>query len=205
MKLAECEKFALPSASFIPAVSIAYSGLPFKNNINLNLLPEKNRKKASKTASYLMAVLLCAAIVLGVVWGGSTYVKRDLKQKKIDFELSHLEEDVQNVYQKKERIAILEKEIETANQLAHEQISINLILNDLSRIIPSTSWVKSFSYKSDKGIRISGESDTASDLIPLLEDSELLENCVFLSAITKNQDGKERFLIGCDVKKNQIE
>jgi general secretion pathway protein L len=85
------------------------------------------------------------------------------------------------------------------NRLKREQVEINQVLNELSRIIPPTSWINSFSFKMDKGIRISGESDTASDLIPLLEASDLFKNAVFLSAITKNSTGKEAFLIGFDI------
>jgi len=71
------------------------------------------------------------------------------------------------------------------------------VIKELSERIPKSAWLLRFAY-SDKGskIEIEGWADSASELIPLLEDSPLLKEVGFLSSITRSPAGKERFRIG---------
>ncbi|MCK5099590.1 MAG: PilN domain-containing protein, partial [Desulfobacteraceae bacterium] len=193
------EKYSFPSDDFIPAFGLALNGLVRKLALPINLLPENKRKKASKAASYTMYSLIFMAIVFGILWGVGHFMHQNMINKNIDAQLLRLEKEVGEINLKKAEISKLEKKIKTINRLVMEQVEINKVLNELSEIIPSGSWLRSFVFKIDKGIRIMGESDAASDLIPILESSPLFKNCVFQSAITKNNNGKERFSIGCDI------
>lgn len=192
-------KYALPSENFIPAVGLAMNGLVKKMGFQLNLLPAAKRKKVSRSATYFMYTLIFLSIVLGMVWGAGHFIQQGMFRKNIDTRLAEFEKELTEINHKKSEIDRLTEEIGAVNRLKMEQVGINAVLNELSRIIPPTAWINSFSFKMDKGIRISGESDTASDLIPLLEASDLFKNAVFLSAITKNSTGKEVFLIGCEI------
>jgi Tfp pilus assembly protein PilN len=192
-------KYALPSENFIPAVGLAMNGLVKKMGFQLNLLPAAKRKKVSRSATYFMYTLIFLSIVLGILWGAGHFIQQGVVQKNIDTRLAEFEKELTEINHKKSEIDRLTEEIGAVNRIKMEQVGINEVLNELSRIIPPTSWINSFSFKMDKGIRISGESDTASDLIPLLEASDLFKNAVFLSAITKNSNGKEVFLIGCEI------
>jgi general secretion pathway protein L len=189
----------LPSENFIPAVGLAMNGLVKKMGFQLNLLPAAKRKKVSRSATYFMYTLIFLSIVLGILWGAGHFIQQGVVQKNIDTRLAEFEKELTEINHKKSEIDRLTEEIGAVNRIKMEQVGINEVLNELSRIIPPTSWINSFSFKMDKGIRISGESDTASDLIPLLEASDLFKNAVFLSAITKNSNGKEVFLIGCEI------
>ncbi len=73
------------------------------------------------------------------------------------------------------------------------------ILKDLSERIPKSAWVRKLNF-SDKGMQVEGHADSASELISLLEASPLFKDVAFLSPITKDRDGKERFRIGFQVK-----
>jgi len=192
-------KYALPSENFIPAVGLAMNGLVEKMGFQLNLLPAAKRKKVSRTATYFMYALISIAVVLGGLWGAGHFIQQGMIQKNVNSQLAGLEKELTEINHKKSEINRLVKEIEAMNRLKKEQVEINQVLKELSRIVPSTSWVNSFSFKMDKGIRIGGESDSAADLIPLLEAADIFKNAVFLSAITKNSNGKEVFLIGCDI------
>ena len=46
------------------------------------------------------------------------------------------------------------------------------------------------------GLQLIGTSDTASDLLAILEDAPLFKDAVFISTITKDKEGKEKFRIG---------
>ncbi len=192
------EKDILPSEEFIPAFGLALNDLDRKLALPTNLLPLNKRKKDSKTANYIMYSLIFIAIIFGVLWGVGFFMHQNMINKNIDAHSLRLEREMDEINLKKAEIIKLEKKIRTVNKLINEQVEVNKVLNELSKIIPSGSWVRSFVFKMDKGIKIMGDSDSASDLIPILESSLLFENCVFQSAITKTRDGKERFSIGCD-------
>lgn len=196
------KNYNLPSEEFLPAASLAMGSFGKKSAFQLNLLPESRRKKVSKTATYLMYLLICISIVLGIAWGGSFVIKERIVLSRYDSELLRLGNEVAQINESKAEISDLESRMEIINRLRQEQVFVSDILDELSEIIPSESWIKGFSFNMEKGIRINGFSDQASDLIPLIEESERFENCVFLSAITKGADGKEKFLIGFDVKKD---
>ena len=70
------------------------------------------------------------------------------------------------------------------------------ILKELTQLIPESMWLNRFSYderKEKKGIEISGYADTASEIIPILEESELFEDVKFKSSIVKDKGkNKER-------------
>ena len=72
------------------------------------------------------------------------------------------------------------------------------ILAELSKVIPDTAWLRNLNI-SGKKVLMDGFADDAAQLIPLLDHSPLLTNVIFLSAITKGRDGKERFRIGFDI------
>ncbi len=198
-------KYALPSEDYIPAVGLALNGLGKKEKFQLNFLPENKRKKTLKTAKYLMYGLTFFGVCLGILWGFSAFMHQNMIHKNLDAQIQRLEGELLEVKDKNDKISKLENEVSMVNKLIKEQVEINDILNELSKIIPSGSWLKNFSFTMGKGIRISGESDNASDLIPILESSKLFENAVFLSAITKNRNGKQKFLIGCDIIQEGIE
>ena len=88
----------------------------------------------------------------------------------------------------------LEKRIDSLNALGAGP-SVLEVLRDLSERIPDSAWLKGFTF-SDKGVRLEGEADSASELIPLLDSSPVLRDVVFLSTITKTREGKDRFRIG---------
>jgi len=194
--------YNLPSQEFLPAVGLAMGSFGKKSAFQLNLLPEARRKKVSKIAIYLMYLLICISIVLGLAWGGSFVIKERMVLSRYDSELLRLGNEVAQIRDVTAEIGDLENRIGTINRLRQEQVFVSDILDELSKIIPSESWINSFIFKMEKGIRISGFSDKASDLIFLIEESERFENCVFLSAITKGSDGKEKFSIGFDIKKD---
>lgn len=193
------DKYNLPSEDFIPAFGLALNGLIRKPGVPINLLPENKRKKASKAANYIMYSLAFIAIVLGILWGVGYAMHTNMVNKNIDAKLLQLEKEVSAINIKKAAISKMERKIEAINRVSREQVKIDKVLKELSDLLPQGSWLKSFSFKMGKGVRIMGESDAASDLIPLLESSSIFKNCVFQSAITKNNNGKEHFSIGCDI------
>ncbi|MCX5907680.1 MAG: PilN domain-containing protein [Deltaproteobacteria bacterium] len=61
------------------------------------------------------------------------------------------------------------------------------ILKELSQILPNTVYIWNLKY-SGKEIEISGFADSASDLIPLIDKSPLLEKVEFSAPVTKERE-----------------
>jgi len=70
-------------------------------------------------------------------------------------------------------------------------------------------WLTRFSYSEKKGKRqidLSGFANAASEIIPILEESEFFEDVKFKSSIVKDKStGKEKFNLKATVSKTNTE
>jgi general secretion pathway protein L len=78
------------------------------------------------------------------------------------------------------------------------------LIEDLSRLLPDSTWVQQLDIKTGQKIRelqLAGETGSSSQLVELLEKSGSLANANFKSPLTKGvTPGTERFLIAAEVK-----
>jgi general secretion pathway protein L len=78
------------------------------------------------------------------------------------------------------------------------------ILDELTRLVPTDSWVKQLSMHG-RTIEIDGNSPRASDLVARVEGSAMFENPRFRSPITLAPDGKsERFDLSLNIKPERL-
>jgi Tfp pilus assembly protein PilN len=67
------------------------------------------------------------------------------------------------------------------------------VLRELTETLPSGAWLQALTADR-QGVELTGQADSASTLIPLLEASDRLERVEFTSPVTKT-DNKEQFRI----------
>jgi general secretion pathway protein L len=67
------------------------------------------------------------------------------------------------------------------------------VLQEMTETLPAGSWLQALTMDR-QGVELTGQSDAASTLIPLLESSAQLERVEFTSPVTKTQN-KEQFRI----------
>jgi len=81
-----------------------------------------------------------------------------------------------------------------------EKLASNVqVLGEMATLLPDDTWLNSLEIKQGT-IRIQGESDAASQLISLLEESPLFEQTSFTSPVTQNsRTNKERFAISSSI------
>lgn len=188
----------IPSAAFIPAYGLALKGFQ-RAATDINLLPPKARKKASRAGYYAMVLLAGLVMLSGLSWGGSAFLRERLYMKQLDGEIHLLESKVKEIERIRSERNRLEERVAHLNSLFGSGVSALFVLKEMSERIPSSAWVNSFSF-SEKGVEIEGEAGSASELIPLLEASALLHEATFLSTITRSKEGKDRFRIGLKVR-----
>ncbi len=190
---AEFPESGIPSPDLIPAFGLALKGLQ-NTPVQINLLPAGMRKRPSRAAYYIMIALAAAAILAGIAWGGSHFLRQQLMLKEVNEEMKRLTSELADI----DRIQGTFESLETKAEYLHSLrsgASVSDMLRELTQILPETAWVQEFTFFK-REIQLEGFADSASELIPLLEMSPLFKDAVFLSTITKDKDGKERFRIG---------
>ncbi len=190
----DLDRAGMPSPEWMRAFGLGL-GVLWDVPLRINLLPPEVRKKPGRIGLYALAGLTAMVVLLAAAWVGGAVFQRQMRLKSIEQEIKQLSSEVESIQQMKERLRGIEEKT-TVLQEIRGRISILETLKELSLIMPETAWVKQFSF-SDKGIRLNGFAQSASELISQLESSPLFKDVVFLSAIVKdNKQDLERFYIG---------
>jgi general secretion pathway protein L len=187
------QKIEIPK-HLIPAFGLALKGL-ISPAVGLNFLPADRRKKQGKTAYYTMFILIALALLSGVGWGASRAIHYRMSQKELALQIQKFSKEVGEVDRIRTEAEIIGEKISYLNRLQNTHPSVLDMLAEMSKKIPDTAWIQQFTV-SDKGLQIEGTADSASELVPILEASPLFKDVGFLSGITKEREGKERFLMG---------
>ena len=186
------------SEDLIPAFGVALKGL-YQTPIQMNLIPPELRKKRGKTGIYTFIILICLTVLFGAGWGASRVIQHRLVENRINQEMKRLAADVRQADQIRAEVEALEKKADYLNKLQNGRPTALDMMAELSRIIPDKAWVQQLII-SEKGLQLEGFAESASELIPILDASKIFKDVAFLSSITKERDGKERFLIGLKTK-----
>ncbi|MGM0427349.1 MAG: pilus assembly protein PilM [Thermodesulfobacteriota bacterium] len=191
----------VPSADAAPAYGLALKGLR-ELPTDVNLLPAKMRKKPSKVGYYGMFGLVGVVVFLALAWIGGSIFNTQRYVKQLDNELNRLNAEIANLEQIEVEYNRIEQRIDFLNPLRKDRLMVLNVIRGLSEQIPKNAWLLRLTYSDkDSKIQIEGWADSASDLIPALEDSPLFKNVGFLSSITRSSAGKERFRIGLELEK----
>jgi general secretion pathway protein L len=116
-------------------------------------------------------------------------------------------EAVEKLQKRKEELG---KEISELKKIEMGEVGMIEILQELTQLLPTTAWIWNFKYNG-KEIEISGFSDSAANLIPLLNNSPFFEKVEFLAPVTKERvmsgvegKDKERFKIKAKLRPRRV-
>jgi len=185
-------------------------GVPLKGLINpridLNLLPPEMRKKVRQIGKPLLIILTGLALFFGLTWGAGTFMHYRKEWEAVNAEITKRKPAVEALEKLQTQGDSYRKEMSEFDQIRSGEISKVEILEELTRLLPNTTWIWNLKYNG-KEIELSGFADSASDLIPLLDKSPLFEKVEFLAPVTKEMqmrgDGnkeKERFKIKAKIE-----
>ena len=182
-------------------VFVDYEGSPNDLEISddhYNLLPVSLRPKTSKLPRLIYSALIGAAVILvGLVLAMPVWFEYQT--------VNALEEKLIPIEKEAKKIKALQLEIDAMIDETHKLIEqknvsppIIAMLNTLSTLIKDDTWLTYAQY-ADGHLQIQGESPAASNLISVLEASELFSNARFVSPVTQDNVSKmERFQITVD-------
>ncbi len=142
-----------------------------------------------------MYSLIGLIIVAGVNWGESHVFQQKMLLKQLDNRIAGLKEEVAKVNELQGNVANLELEIDQLVKIRQENVPILDIFKEVTDLIPDTASLHEFIIKGEN-IQFAGTAKSASDLVAILETSHLFKDVVFLTTITKDKNGNEKFRIG---------
>ena len=168
------------------------------NESQINLIPVEKRPLKNALLGNINRLLMAMVIILTSV----TLIIPALQKYHL---INYLENDVNRLQAIAQDVTKLKNNLidiaRIESTLINKKNQSHLVLtsiDELTRVIDDKTWVTNFE-QNDKGVNISGFAPTASQIIEKIEHSNLLENAVFRSAITKMNDNQyERFVVSTD-------
>ena len=186
-------------AAFLPAVGAALQGLR-EATFGVNLLPGAKEQKRSRALSWLNSALAVMLAVVLLAWMLSYPIKDEMRLRRLQNENQKLNPSVDALLREETELNRLRKEIAFYNDLKMKRGLVMRILDELSRIVPTSAYVSNLRYR-EGTIELQGSAENASSLIPLLERSPVFENVAFNAPSTTGRDGKQTFSIKADIEK----
>src|SRR2546425_161364 len=159
----------------------------------LDLIPPALRRRRLTRPQWVTVGVLAASVVLSIAALLVPGYREHRRLETLSGEIGRIDSGVRSV----ERIVA---ELERKRQLlaAVQNIEASAIrplplLRELTEILPGDAWLTMLSLDA-KGVELTGQAAQASALIPLLENSPLLERVEFASPVTRGRD-REQFRI----------
>jgi Tfp pilus assembly protein PilN len=189
------EFFSHPEPGLLPAVGAAL-GAVRESVVDVNLLPEEHRPGLQE-GLFVPIVLLVAAVVLALVYGGAVIVRDEMTRRSLAREVETLEPQVAAVKKQEAEARTLQARLETLT--ADQSRRMILFLKELTDRLPSDAYLSTFRFRNGR-IEIDGFANKASELIQALESSSMFRNVQFTSPTTAGQAGEERFSIVMEIE-----
>jgi Tfp pilus assembly protein PilN len=181
------------TVSTFGALSTALLGV-VRTSFRLNLIPAPLRFQRNA----LQLVPTYALIGLLALFGIFALVREPYQQsvyaEQLDQEARRLSVVVRPVADQEARLNKVSDRLKTLDGLVRGRDANLEALRELSRVLPQTTWLLSYSCQ-DNVVSMTGYSESASSLQKLLEDSPIFRDVQFTSSITRDAAGKDRFAL----------
>jgi Tfp pilus assembly protein PilN len=195
-----CVKFEMPpeNGSHVQeaaaSIGLAYTGLARRPSMKLNLLPAERRHRQARWAYVPSVILGMVILALFGAIGARRMVQERSLTRRLDLEISALQDRVDRVQKLRAESKQLEEEVRFVESLLQKR-DMNLeVLQELTTILPPDTFLGTYQNK-DGQIQISGSSSAAPDLLPMLERSPRFRDVVQRGQVFRDpQTGKDRFV-----------
>ena len=159
----------------------------------LDLLPVPLRpRRLTKAQAFTLGVATVATLLLITALLVPSW--REQRQlARINVEITRVDPDVRSVERVLRDLERKRKLLATINGIEANAMRPLPVLRELTELLPSDTWLTTLALD-QKGVELTGQAAAASALIPLLENSPVLERVEFSSPVTRGRD-KEQFRI----------
>jgi len=183
------------------AVSTALLGV-VRSGFRLNLIPQALRYQRNAiqfVPTYILALLL---VLLGLgAWLREPY-QQSLYAQQLDQEASRLAPQVRSVADQETRLNQISERVKALDGLIRGRDANLEALRELSRVLPNGTFLTSYIYQ-DNAVTIAGFSDSAASIQKVIEDSPVFRDAQFVTSITRDPSGKDRFSLKAMIEARQ--
>jgi Tfp pilus assembly protein PilN len=159
----------------------------------LDLLPAEQRPWTLSRAQLVTAGMASVTVLLGLALAFTHVGKAERYLGRLTEEIRRLDPEAKAVDALAAERARTRRVLAGLESVQRGSLPALPVLRELTEVMPDTAWLQALNM-SREGVELTGQSDAASQLIPLLEASRWLERVEFTSPVTKLQ-GKEQFRI----------
>jgi Tfp pilus assembly protein PilN len=159
----------------------------------LDLLPQPLRpRRITRSQAFTLAMATVTTLLLVTALLVPSIRERH-QLTRINSEITRVDPDVRAVERVLRELERKRKLLGTINAIEANAMRPLPVLRELTDLLPSDTWLTTLTLD-PKGVELTGQAAAASALIPLLENSPLLERVEFSSPVTRGRD-KEQFRI----------
>jgi Tfp pilus assembly protein PilN len=166
--------------------------------LGINLLPPAERAPIKLGRFSTTAILLAVFLGVFLVWGISAFVHTPVELYRLNRQIARLTPEATQVRNLLQESQTLAGQMENLRKIGHSPVKLK-ILKDLTQVIPDNTWLINLRL-SKQQLDMSGMSQSASDLIPLLDKSGWLKKTQFASPIVTDANKIEHFKITGEIK-----
>jgi len=159
----------------------------------LDLLPQPLRPRRLTRLQALTIASAAATVLLGLAALAAPGYRDARRLAAIDADLARLAPEVRSVEGLMRELERKSRVLATLGDVDSTAVRALPVLRDLTELLPSDAWLTTLAFDG-KGVELTGQAAAASALIPLLENSPLLERVEFTSPVTRGRD-REQFRI----------
>jgi general secretion pathway protein L len=183
---------------FVPAVGTALRGLR-ESTFAFNFLPGAGEESRGRMISRLNTWLTVLLLLGLVFWGGSYPVRDEIRLRQLQKEVQKLGPSVEALRKEEDELNKLRKEISFLSGLKGRKGEIFLVLDELSRVVPNNAYLSNLRYR-ETTVELQGSSESASNLVPLLERSPVFKNVGFTAPSNRGRDNRETFSLKAELE-----
>ncbi len=174
-------------AAALPALAVAIGCRP----PGLDLLPRAMRSRAPSRSQWVTAGLAALVAVLGASLAVAHGDTQERYVRRIADEIRRIDADAKAVERLASEVAEHKRLLTLLRSIEDGSLRTLTVLEDLTNLVPADAWLQAVSMDR-QGVELTGQATAASQLIPLLEGSSVLQRVEFTSPVTRAQ-GKEQF------------
>jgi Tfp pilus assembly protein PilN len=166
--------------------------------LGVNLLPQSERAPVRLGRFSFTTVLLLVFLGLCFLWGASALIHTRLELYQVNRQIARLSPEAKRMESLLQESRALALQMESLRKIGHSPDKL-VILKNLTQLIPDNTWLINMRLDK-KNVNLSGMSRSASELIPLLDKSGLLNKTEFASPIVTDANKLEHFKITAEFK-----
>jgi Tfp pilus assembly protein PilN len=172
---------------------LAAAAVLARRSRQLDLIPDALRPRRLTRPQLITLGSAAAALVLALAALLMPGYRDRQRVVRVNGQIARLDPEVRAVERLVADLERKKKLVGTIEAVASSAIKPLPVLRELTELLPNDAWLTLVSFD-PKGVELTGQAAAASALIPLLENSPLLERVEFASPVTRGRD-REQFRI----------